>query len=320
MSESAVLIVNTKSRRGKLWFKQACETLPKMGVSLREAVALKDPSRLPALVEREIACGAERVIVGGGDGTLSAAAKHFLGKETIFGVLPFGTGNQFARDLHIATNVEAACRVIAEGKIMPIDVGTVGEDIFLTVTTAGITTQIARSLTPDTKKRYGIFAYAFAVRQALYKTQPFTAHIETPDETFDCRTVQVVIGNGRYHAGPFLLSAKAAINDGFLNGYALTDTSRLGLVRFALAMMSGRQEQAPGVHLFRAKSVKLATTPVQKVIVDGEELTKTPITIGQKLAAIRVMVPQDFNPEQEVEAVVRQEEAGATAEPKKNSG
>ena len=307
MSDKAVLIVNTKSRRGKLWFQRACETLPRLGVPLREAIALKDPSKLPELVRREIARKTERIIVGGGDGSLSAAAKHFLDKETIMGVLPFGTGNQFARDLHIDVNVEAACKVIAEGKVMPIDVGTVGDKIFLTVTTTGITTQIAHSLTPETKRRFGIFAYAFAVRQALYKTKVFTAHITTPDETFDCRTVQVVVGNGRYHAGPFLIAPEAMINDGFLNGYAITDTSRLGLVKFAIAMMSGKQNHLQGVHMFRATSVQLATTPMQKVIVDGEEALQTPISIGLKRKAIRVMVPQDFQPEKEVEEAMKQE-------------
>ncbi len=307
MSKEAVLFVNTKSRRGRLWFKEACDTLPKMGITLHQAIALKDPSRLPDLVKREIECKTPLILVGGGDGSLSAAAKYFVGKEAILGVLPFGTGNQFARDLHIDTNVQAACKVIAEGKVMPIDVGTVGDNIFLTVTTTGITSQIAHSLTPDTKRRYGIFAYAFAVRQALARTRPFVATIETPDETFHCKTVQVVVGNGRFHAGPFLLSPEAAINDGFLNGYALTDTSRMGLLRFALAMLSGTQKNAQGVKMFRAKSVKLKTTPSRKVIVDGEELLKTPIEMGLRRRAIRVMVPQEFQPEREAAAALEQE-------------
>ena len=67
--------------------------------------------------------GDQLVIVGGGDGTISAAAAVLAGTETRLGILPLGTLNHFARDLEIPTDVAEAVRVIAAGKERSVDIG-----------------------------------------------------------------------------------------------------------------------------------------------------------------------------------------------------
>jgi YegS/Rv2252/BmrU family lipid kinase len=291
MSREGVLIVNTHSRRGRLWFEAARDSLTAQGVVLREVYALRDPALAPEIVRREIARGMPLVIVGGGDGTLSAVVRHFIGSESVMGVLPLGTGNQFARDLGIPENIEAACRIVAEGTEMAVDVGTVEDDFFLTVTTLGLTAQVVRSLTSESKRLWGRFAYAFALMRSLRQMVPFKACLTTAQGEQCVETIQLVVGNGRFHAGPFPLSPDASITDGILDVYALTDMAPGSLMRFALRALRGRHIELPFVCAMRTERVRIETVPPRRAVVDGELQYRTPLALGVLPAALRVLTP-----------------------------
>ena len=68
--------------------------------------------RCKAVAER----GDKLVVVGGGDGTISAAASALAGSKTALGILPLGTLNHFARDLGIPTELDEAAKLIATGR------------------------------------------------------------------------------------------------------------------------------------------------------------------------------------------------------------
>ena len=296
MSETkrAVLIVNTKSRRGQEWFEQTKTTLQKDGVELVSSFAVKKADRVPHLVKNAIAEKVPLVIVGGGDGTLSAVVRYFVGSESVMGVMPLGTGNSFARDLGIVANVESACRVITEGKVAAVDLGVAGDDYFLNVATIGLTTLIAHALTDEEKKRLGRFAYFAALLKALRQMKRFQATITTPEGSQTIQTVQVVIGNGRFHAGPFPLAPDANITDGKLVVYALTGTTRWEFLQYVLRLPGGNHVGLPSVPTFNTTGGTIETPIPQKVIVDGEEVFRTPLKFGIAPEALRVMVPQEF--------------------------
>ena len=73
--------------------------------------------------QRAVSEGMRTVIAGGGDGTLSAVASALAGTDTSFRVLPLGTLNHFAKDLHIPLDLESAIRTIAEGHTTWVDTG-----------------------------------------------------------------------------------------------------------------------------------------------------------------------------------------------------
>lgn len=290
----AVVLVNTHSRRGKLWYPQVLEALPKHGIQIERAMAITNPKKLVKATKEAIGEGAPLVIVGGGDGSLGSVARHFIGSRSVLGVLPLGTGNQFARDLCIRVDVEAACEVIGNGKVAGVDVGFAGQDHFLTVATAGLTTLIAQELNDDAKRRLGRFVYFFALMRALRRLVPFHAKLVTPERTLEFDTIQVVIGNGRFHAGPFPLAPDAAITKGDLVVYALATRSRMELLRFALHLPGGHQGDLVEVPSFHTTGGTLTATPIQKVTVDGEIVEKTPLKFGVRPRALQVMVPPDF--------------------------
>src|SRR5919112_6704699 len=115
LPKRAILIVNTPSRSGAETFEPAREKLIGAGIELIDARSVDEPETLPGEV-RSAVDRAPMVIVGGGDGTLSKAVDHFLGKDTVFALLPLGTANSFARTIGIPLELDGAVEVIAHGE------------------------------------------------------------------------------------------------------------------------------------------------------------------------------------------------------------
>lgn len=290
----AVLIVNTKSRRGKEWFDQAQTELKAQSVTVDKAHSFRKIEEVIAEVKASVSRKVPLVIAGGGDGTFSAIASFFVGSESALGVLPLGTGNAFARDLGIKADIQSACKIIAEGKLSMVDMGLVGERDFLNVATLGVTTRIARELTDENKKRFGRFVYALAIVRALQKSSPFTVTIETENGTTEFETLQVVIGNGRFHAGPFPIAPDASITAGKLSLYGLKSGSKWQFLRYAMHLPFGQHVKMDNVHFEHTKGGTLKSRPSRQITIDGEVCATTPVKFGVKARCLGVVTPQDF--------------------------
>lgn len=293
-SNSAIVIVNTKSRRGNENWSDVPKFLEKNGIAVMRTVRVSRPSELFPEVEKAAKEHAGVIAIGGGDGTMSSVAKYFMDSQSILGVVPLGTGNQFARDLSIPSDLEQACQIIANGKVASVDVGVAGEQLFLNVATVGLTTRIAEELTVDAKRAFGRFVYAFALVKALRKVRPFIATLLIDGKQHRYETLQVVIGNGRFHAGPFPIAPDASICDGKLTIYCLDCKSKWALVKYALSLPGGHHVDLKDVPAFSAANIRLETSPIENVTVDGEVSAATPIDLAVRSAALKVMVPQEF--------------------------
>jgi len=287
------VFANAKSRRGGESFQRALDLLKAAGVAVGESQLYRDPGALDKRVGEAVKKGARLVVVGGGDGTLSMVAKHFVKSESTLGVLPLGTGNAFARDLSIMS-LEKACETIAKGSDQRIDLGHAVNDYFVNVITAGLTARIASELNDDAKKRFGRAVYLFAMARGLSLVKAFHAKLTMVEETLEFDTLQIVIGNGRYHAGPFPLSPDASITEGKLSGYAMATTNRASFLKLAWKLRTGRQCDLPEVYSIWTEGGKLETWPARKVVVDGEISNRTPIEFKVVPKAISVRVPEEF--------------------------
>lgn len=294
MPKEAVLFVNLRSRRGAEWFPSARELLSQGNLDLKAAEGFRDPNSLLEAVKKAIEAKVPLVVVGSGDGTLGLVAKYFIGSESILGVLPLGTGNSLARDLGIKPEVEAACEVLTKGRVARIDLGKINDEYFVNVASIGLSTRIASELTVQNKRRFGRLSYGFAVCRALFEFKPFDVTIETREGKETLRALQLVIGCGKFHAGPFPLSPNASITDGRLNLYAVADCSTWALFKYALFLPGGRFTQLQEVASAAVEGGRIDAVPPKRVTVDGEIKLTTPFTFGIAPGALPVMVPADF--------------------------
>jgi diacylglycerol kinase (ATP) len=286
--------VNTHSRRGKQMYEEAKAMLSSLDVRLVSSVECSKMPRMLAEARKAVRDRVPVLIVGGGDGTFNALANVLVGSETALGVLPLGTGNAFARDLGVPADVTSACRIIATGKLAQVDVGIANGQHFLNVATVGLTTSIASSLQESLKRRYGRIIYLYAVIKAYRQIQPFEATLQTENGSLTFPTLQVVIGNGRYHAGPFRLAPDAGITTGRFSVYALESAHKTSLLKLALHLPSGDYVKLPEVHSESTFGGTLTCSPARRVTLDGEVGPQTPLKFEVAPRSLRVVVPNDF--------------------------
>jgi diacylglycerol kinase (ATP) len=293
----AALIVNTRSRTGERAFFQALDHLQEMHVPLGVTYPIRDPARLPEAVQEVLGDGYEFLILGGGDGTVSSVVDFLADRGTLLGLLPLGTANDFARTLDIPEDIEEACKLIANGKVVDIDLGLAGDNFYVNVASVGLSVEATRALSPWLKKSTGPLAYPVAAISAFLKHEPFSARLTFPEGDHEPveydRLLQVAVGNGRFYGGGMIVALESGIDDKTLDIYAIDLGRRRDLIGAVRYLKSGDFIKTDGVHNFRTPRVRLETDPDLPVNIDGEVVTRTPQDFSVAQNALSVLVPQD---------------------------
>lgn len=289
----ASLIVNTHSRRGEQAYEHAKTLLEARGFEWTATHVGNDPRELPHLVRARVEAGDKLVIVGGGDGTISSIVDELAYKDVALGILPLGTGNSFARTLGLPLDLEGAIRVIAEGKVVDVDLGQAGDDYFANVASIGISTHIARRIPRALKRRYGQLAYGITGASVMLRARPFECRFVTKERDFTVKTHQVLIANGRAH-GAGIVGPDAHADNRRLSVFTVGEGSRMQLLRTWLAFLRHQHWQRREANYFTTNEVLIETTPPQHLDIDGEVTTVTPTRFRVAEEALNVLVPQAF--------------------------
>jgi YegS/Rv2252/BmrU family lipid kinase len=231
------------------------------------------------------------VAVGGGDGTMNAAALGVIELGRPLGVLPLGTANDLARTLGIPPDLNAAARIIAEGRTRRIDLGLVNGEPFFNVASVGLSAELAQNLTRDIKQRWGRLGYALVAFKVLSRARPFRALISSAGGTVRVRTLQIAVGNGRYYGGGNAVEASAAIDDQHLDLYSLEVKRAWKLALIARSFHYGEHGAWEEVRAVRAKEFEIRTRRPRPVNCDGEIVTHTPARFTIRPNAVTVFTP-----------------------------
>ena len=286
----ALLLANRQARRGGEAIDEALAVLVAGGVDVEEHdYPKKHP--IPDAI-RGAAGRYDCVIVGGGDGTLHAAAPALLESGLTLGILPLGTANDLARTLGIGPDPVAAAHVLAAGHTREVDLGEVNGHPYWNVASIGLSVELASELTAETKRRWGRLGYAIAALRVLRRMRPFTAEIEHDGRIERIRTVQVAVGNGRHYGGGMTVEEAAQPDDSLLDVYSLGIRHWWQLLALFPAMRSGRHGAWHEVRSFATTELLVRTRRPKRVNADGEIVTRTPARFRLRPRAVRVYAPE----------------------------
>ncbi len=289
----ALLIVNRHSRRGADAADAARAALEGAGLTVARYDALEGKTCTSAVIEGAAQGGIDLVVLGGGDGTLNAGLPGVLEVGLPLGILPLGTANDFARSLGIPSDLDEAARVIADMPPRPVDVGEVNGHHYLNVASIGFSTSLARDLKHESKRRWGVLGYGISALRLLWRVRPFTALLKHDGRTERVRTVQVSVGNGKYHGAGIAVSADARPDSGVLDVYSLEVEHWWELVAMIPWLRSGTQGQWTKVRTFRTTELEVHTRQPRRVNADGELTATTPALFRVHRSALRVFAPPD---------------------------
>jgi diacylglycerol kinase family enzyme len=234
------------------------------------------------------------VVVGGGDGSVSAAASALVGREVPLGILPLGAFNHFARDLGIPLDPEAAIATVAKGQVKLVDVGEVNGCVFLNNSSLGIYPHLVAER--RRYRRHGLAkwgAAAVALCRVLWRLPRPSVRVLAPGRQSERRTPCLFVGNNMYQFDAFAAARRRALDRGELCVYIADRQSRAALLRLAVRAVLGRLEPGCDFTLARLEGVEIrARRHRLRVALDGESMMlRPPLRYRIRPRALRVVVP-----------------------------
>jgi len=287
---TAALVVNARSRSGARHFYHIYDALQRSGIEVLAAYPVRDPARLLAVTRRAIRQGSHLVVVGGGDGTISAVADAFVGTDAVLGIIPLGTGNSTARTLDIPRSLRRAIDVLLRGEAAEVDLGKVGDNYFINVLSVGLTAETARCTPNWLKQCLGMAAYLAVGATVFLRHRPIQCRLEMDGQRLIANVSEIIIANGRYF-GETVVSPEATACDGLLSVHLVEAMGPGSLLWWLFRYLVLRRTRLPGARHFAVTEVVIDTDPPQYMDIDGEAIMHTPARITVVPRALRVMLP-----------------------------
>jgi diacylglycerol kinase (ATP) len=246
------------------------------------------------------------IFVAGGDGTLNQALNGVASvpdglARTIIGIIPIGTGNDFARALGLVEDIDATLDLLATSTPAAIDVGVANGHHFLNVSAGGFMAEVSDAVDVRLKSVAGKIAYLIGGAQVLANHQPVATTVTwQADGTTSTDRVRVdtyAVCNSRQIGGGRLIAPYAVIDDGLLDVCLIEAMPTVDFVALLRRVSNGDHVDDPRVRYFRTATLDLDFERPLKINVDGEVLESSRAAYRILPRAVRVMVPASAAPE-----------------------
>lgn len=269
---------------------------PKAGSNKGSAALLKQISRLAPdrryttrgrgsarlFAARAIRDGCDYIIAAGGDGTLNEVVNG-IGRSSRLvrvGLLPLGTGNDFARCLGLPSAVDENIEILRAGKTKAIDMVKVTSDrvrYFVNVSAGGFSGMVDEGLTPRMKKTWGPLAYLRSAAAAFPNLHSYRTRVRFGTrEPRSYELYNAIVANGRYVAGGWPIAPKANPADGLLDVILIKKAPPAGLALLAAMVMFRKHLDSDAIVFRRVRSVSISSKPGMWFNVDGELVGNEP--------------------------------------------
>jgi diacylglycerol kinase (ATP) len=262
-----------------------------------QIVTGKQAGELTQLARHAVESGASTIVAAGGDGTLNEVLNG-LGPDfsrARLGLLPLGTGNDFARTLEIPTELHDALVVLRAGHTRTVDViraQNASTRFMLNVSAGGFSARVNEKMTDELKSTWGPLCYARSFVEALTELNDFQTEITIDDEEkLHLAAYNIVVANGRYVAKGVPIAPKAEVDDGLVDLVVLPAASIPSLAALAPATLLGKHLDAEGILFRRARKVTISSEPQMRFNTDGELIGPGPVTYEVLPGVLQFIAP-----------------------------
>ena len=222
------------------------------------------------------------VVVAGGDGTLNGVVNGLAtdAKNVRIGIVPLGTGNDFARTLGLPFSIEQNIEILRSAKTKRIDLVRVKSKrtrYFVNVSAGGFSGMVGEKMTPKIKRTWGPLAYIRGAAAALSQLHAYhTQILLDDDERLSAELYNVVVANGRFVAGGLPIAPDANPSDGFLEVVLIPKLCAPEIALLAAEIVLGKHLSSKATIFRRAKKISVRSRPGMCFNVDGELVGNAP--------------------------------------------
>lgn len=246
-----------------------------------------------AAARRGVEEGYDRILAAGGDGTINHVVSALAETTIPLGIIPIGTVNVLARELGIPLDPVKALKVALGHRTRCLDLGVANGQYFTLMAGMGFDAKVVSEIVPRLKELFGPLAYVTAGLQTLARYKPSQFYL-----TFDGKTVRfpawmLVVGNASYYAYQLTVAPGARMDDGLLDIIVFGEQNALDRLSQIGAVFLRQHVKHPNIRYFQASALSVAAEPRVHLQLDGDPVGMSPVEIGIKRGALRVMVPEE---------------------------
>ncbi|WP_078379085.1 diacylglycerol/lipid kinase family protein [Sutcliffiella halmapala] len=290
-------IVNKTSGNGKGWrvWGNVENLLKKRSISYK-VVFTEGSDRDADLVESISPFELKAIIVVGGDGTIHGVANSLVHKKIPLGIIPAGSGNDFARSLQIPMNYVEALERILVGSIKEIDIGKVGEEYYITIAGIGFDGKVAQVTNESKSKKLlnklnlGSLAYVYSLIKVLFTYKPTTVKLKIDRVEKIYHDVWMIsVANLPFYGGGIKICPDAKADDGLLDLCIVHGVGRWELLLVFPRAFSGSHITHRNVTIQKGKDIILEPYDELTIQCDGEIIKQQRIALTIEEKALFIL-------------------------------
>lgn len=259
-----------------------------------------EPDALDTTLKQAVAEAPDGIIIAGGDGTVSAAARHLRGTPIAMGIVPMGTFNLAARDLGVPLEMEEAAHFLAHAQPMSVDVLDVSGHACLCTTILGFYPEFAKTFE---KRDHGgrwwrkTFKLLTSLRRTFSEARSLKLVWKQDNGEGRARTKFSSFVPGRYKAATGIIPVRTDFRSGTMTAYIGHQRSAAAAMHGMLDYIFGRQEKNDELTIFKTARIEIAASGRRHatVMIDGEILRMSfPLVLTIQPAHLNVLTSAEI--------------------------
>ncbi len=251
------------------------------------------PGHATELAKAAVEEGFDVIAAVGGDGTLRATALSVVHTDRVLGLLPCGTGNDYARAVGIPTDAAAALDILLNGENRVVDAGQANDQVFFNIAGFGFDVDVldyTEEFKPKCKN--GETAYRLGVLKALFGLKLRKTTLTFPDGTIERNVLMAAAGVGTHFGGGMNVLPESDMSDGLLDVCIAHDVNRITVLGLLPKFIKGKHVGLKCITYRKATEVSVVCDPVSRIEVDGERMDGTPVTFRVLPGALKIRAPK----------------------------
>ena len=278
MPSKIKLILNPTANHGRS-LQEAADLRPLMANHNADWSGTEYPGHAVELARQAGEQGYDLVVAVGGDGTVHEVINGLMQvpekNRPATGIVPLGSGNDFAHILGLPTDPGEALLSALNGQPHRLDVGSVCDEndrleYFNNTIGMGFDS-LVNMHTRKITAIHGFLMYFVALMRTIFRNfDAIDLHVETDQETWDLNTLMLALGNGPREGGGFIITPDAKLDDGVLNYVTIRKISRLMMLRLVPEVMKGTHGRFKQVRMGTCRKMSVVSKQPVYVHCDGE--------------------------------------------------
>ncbi|MGE5543163.1 MAG: diacylglycerol/lipid kinase family protein [Bacillota bacterium] len=290
ISTPSLYIVNPVAGKGRslrIW-REVEARLKARGQPVESRIT-PGPDTVAGIAEEAVRRGYRTVIAVGGDGTVREVAGAIAGTKVRFGIIPSGTGNDFARTLDLPRDLDDLINVVTGDETTPADLGQMNGRCFVNIAGVGVDTEIVEEVNRSPVVISGTITYLVSAVRTVLRYEPPEMIIRVDGTEICGRVLVLAIANGRYYGGGIKMAPDARVNDGLFHVIVAREIGRWEALRLLPLTYSGRHVHHGKCFTYTGAEVTVEADRPLAVQADGTVVGTLPMAFRVVPHALNVL-------------------------------